>query len=80
MEELLDIDELCSKLKLNKSWVYQRTKNNSIPCVRFGKYLRFRLSDVVAYFEKGESNGEPNVPNDPDTERGGQPDERKSDF
>jgi len=61
MNDLITIEELCEELKLEKSWVYQRTRINKIPCIRFGKYLRFRLSDVVEYFEKGESNGESNL-------------------
>jgi excisionase family DNA binding protein len=65
--DLLTIEELCNKLNLNKSWIYQRTRNGMIPCIRFGKYLRFRLDDVVEYFEKGDNNVEPNIPNHPDT-------------
>jgi len=63
MDDLLTIEQLCEKLNLNKSWVYQRTRMQKIPCIRFGKYLRFRLSDVVEYFEKGEQDGKPNLSN-----------------
>ena len=66
MDDLLTIEELCSKLNLNKSWVYQRTRTGQIPCIRFGKYLRFRLADVVEYYEKGEQYGESNVSNNLD--------------
>ena len=63
-DDLLTIEALCIKLNLNKSWIYQRTRTNEIPCIRFGKYLRFRLSDVIEYFERGEQDGKPNVPDD----------------
>ena len=55
-EELLDVDELSARLKIKKSWIYAKTKlrggDNLIPCLRMGRYCRFRLSEVIAWLEK----------------------------
>jgi hypothetical protein len=44
--ELIDAGELASRLKVPESWVRSRTrartpKAKRIPCVRFGRYVRF---------------------------------------
>ena len=52
--ELLTVDELAEFLKTPKSWVYARTREigpNAMPRVRVGKYLRFHLTDVLAWLE-----------------------------
>lgn len=51
----LTISEMADTLKVPKSWLYSRTRETgpeSIPRVRVGKYLRFRLEDVIAWIEK----------------------------
>lgn len=61
-KELLTITELAEKLKVRKSWVYSRTRErepHSIPRVKVGKYLRFRLEDVIAWIEN-KQHGEIN--------------------
>lgn len=43
--ELIDSEELAKRLNLPVSWVRSHTRNRTadeIPCVRFGKYVRFR--------------------------------------
>ncbi len=53
-QELLTIDELAEKLKLPKSWLYSRTREigpNAIPRLKIGKYLRFRMEEVMAWIE-----------------------------
>jgi len=54
-QELLTVDELAKFLKTAKSWVYSRTREtgpDAMPRVKCGKYLRFRLDDVLAWLEK----------------------------
>ena len=49
-EPLLDVEELGEELKVNKSWVYSKTRETgpgAIPRIKVGKYLRFRLSEVL---------------------------------
>lgn len=55
VEPLLTPDELSAKLKVHKSWVYGKTRvtgANSIPRLKAGKYLRFRLDDVIKWLEE----------------------------
>jgi excisionase family DNA binding protein len=59
-KELLTISELADRLKVQKSWLYSRTRErgpNSIPKVMVGKYLRFRLGDVIAWIEDKQHGG-----------------------
>jgi excisionase family DNA binding protein len=46
-EELLSADELASKLKVPVSWVYEQSRTGRIPTHRIGKYVRFKLSEVI---------------------------------
>jgi excisionase family DNA binding protein len=45
-DELLDVNGLSTYLGVRASWVYKQTKENSIPFVKMGKYLRFRRSAI----------------------------------
>ena len=54
-QTLITIDELSSKLKVPKSWVYSRTREigpGSIPTIRVGKYLRFVESEVMEWLKE----------------------------
>ncbi len=56
-DDLLTPIELAKQLKVQLSWVYNQTRpgyEGNIPCVRVGKYLRFRLADVIAWLDKGD--------------------------
>lgn len=57
--ELLTIDEMASRLKVKKSWLYFRsmqTGEGAIPRVKIGKYLRFNPEEVMKWIER--QNGE----------------------
>jgi len=45
-EIILDVEGLASYLKVNKSWVYERTHLNEIPYYKVGKFPRFRKKDI----------------------------------
>ncbi len=52
---LLSADELAKALNVPKSWIYSRTRetgSNSIPKLMVGKYIRFRLPDVMDWLEQ----------------------------
>jgi len=54
-QELLTVEELAKFLKTAKSWVYSRSRvtgPGAMPRVKCGKYLRFRLEDVLAWLER----------------------------
>jgi hypothetical protein len=52
---LLTPQELAAALKIPVSRVYQESRKrgpDAIPCVRLGKYVRFRLPHVLEWFER----------------------------
>jgi excisionase family DNA binding protein len=54
-EQLITTRELAKQLKTPLSWVYSRTRQrgpDSIPKIQCGKYLRFRLSEVLEWLKK----------------------------
>jgi excisionase family DNA binding protein len=54
-EQFETIDELAEILKVPKSWLYSKTREtgpDAIPRLKIGKYIRFRLPDVMAWLEK----------------------------
>jgi excisionase family DNA binding protein len=59
--EILTAEELAARWKVERSWVYAKTRSGEIPKVPLpGRYYRYRL-DVVEAFERGEldsTNGE----------------------
>ena len=44
--ELFTVEELAERLKVPKSWIYERTRLNAIPFRRLGKYVRFSEKDI----------------------------------
>ncbi len=59
--DILTADEVASLLKISKRQVYELTKERTqsgdireypLPCVRLGKLVRFRRSDVEEWIEK----------------------------
>ena len=54
-DDFLTIDELAEKLKVKKSWLYGRTREqgeDAIPKIRCGKYLRFSERAVMRWLIK----------------------------
>ncbi len=51
--KLATIDETAIFLNVPKSWLYDRTRRNEIPCVRLGKYVRFDLDEIAAWARSG---------------------------
>lgn len=58
MEENLELmtgEEICQRLKIRKSFLYapiRRKGKDPIPCIRVGKYLRYRLPDVNEWIKR----------------------------
>lgn len=53
--ELLTVEEVAALLKVDKSWVYARTRRRGserLPHVKLGKYLRFDEKSIHAYLER----------------------------
>lgn len=55
IDGLLTIEELASRLKVPKSWLYIRTRQSgpgAIPKIKVGKYLRFNPEAVSDWLTK----------------------------
>lgn len=46
-EPFVTVDEVARILGVKRSWVYEKSAAGVIPCLRAGRYLRFRISDVL---------------------------------
>jgi excisionase family DNA binding protein len=60
MSELLTIQEMAKRLKVPVSWLYARTRQSgpgTIPRIKVGKYLRFRIDEVMEWLLK-QNEGE----------------------
>jgi excisionase family DNA binding protein len=56
--DLLTPEELASRLKVKKSWVYEKLRQrgpNPLPYFRMGRYLRFNWPAVAAWIESTAS-------------------------
>jgi len=54
-DELLTIQEAAEILTVPDSWLYAATKRGTFPCVRIGRYVRIRRSDVQGWIASGGS-------------------------
>jgi len=56
---LLTVDDLAKQLRVKPSWIYgetRKTGKGSIPRIRVGKYLRFRLEEVMDWLKTHQEN------------------------
>ena len=51
IEPLLSVKELARALNVPVSWVYSGTRTGRLPHLKLGKYVRFRLGEVLATLE-----------------------------
>ena len=52
--DLLTRAELAERLKVPKSWIYEKTRLRSrdpLPVLRIGKYMRFHWPDIVTWLQ-----------------------------
>ena len=40
------VEELAARLKVCRTWIYERTRKNEIPHIRCGRYIRFEPEKV----------------------------------
>lgn len=58
-EPLCDSSELATAFRIPKSWVDQAARDGRIPCVRVGRRVRFRRSEVEPALTKEQSKRGP---------------------
>ena len=52
LEELLTPEEVSEKLKVKLSTIYHWGQRRTIPSVKIGKHLRFRIRDIDRWIKK----------------------------
>ena len=58
--DLLTLDELSQRLRVQPSWLYRRTREtgpDAIPRIKVGKYLRFDFEAVMEWLQKQNARG-----------------------
>jgi excisionase family DNA binding protein len=50
--DLLMPDDVCTLLKVKKSWLYDEVEAGRLDAIRLGKQLRFRPSDLARYLDE----------------------------
>jgi excisionase family DNA binding protein len=53
----LTIDEAAALIRVPKSWLYERTRTNTIPHLKLGKYLRFDQDELVTWSRQFRRDG-----------------------
>lgn len=56
VEKLVNVREMARILDVPVSWLYERTRLGTIPCIRIGKYVRFDPLEVLTFFRKQKPN------------------------
>jgi len=56
LEDLLTLGQLCELLQVPKSWGYRQVREQSIPFVKLGKYLRFHRPSVEKWLAESQGN------------------------
>jgi excisionase family DNA binding protein len=49
--DLLTPDDVCTLLKVKKSWLYDTVESGALEAIRLGKQLRFRPSSLARYLD-----------------------------
>lgn len=52
-EPLLTVHEVARLLRVRERWLYDATRRGDFPCVRVGRYLRFRRDEVERWIRDG---------------------------
>jgi excisionase family DNA binding protein len=57
MTRLLTVEEVAERLGVRKQWVWAQARSGRIPCVRLGRYRRFREDTLEAWIRSLEAGG-----------------------
>lgn len=52
--QLVDADALAALFNVPQSQIYEQTRQKRIPCVRFGRYVRFDVAAVLTALASGQ--------------------------
>jgi excisionase family DNA binding protein len=52
-EPLVTVAGIARLLGVPRSFIYEKTARGEIPCIKVGRYNRYRVSDVLRALERG---------------------------
>jgi excisionase family DNA binding protein len=58
LDKLLTVKELCEWLSVEPVWVYRQTREDTIPYIKVGKYLRFSKPAIEKYIKENTNQPE----------------------
>lgn len=53
----LTIEEAATLIRVPKSWLYERTRTNTVPHIKLGKYLRFDRQELLTWARQFRRDG-----------------------
>jgi excisionase family DNA binding protein len=53
----LNVDEAAALIGVKKSWLYERTRTNTVPHLKIGKYLRFDRDELTTWLAQFRRDG-----------------------
>ena len=56
-DRLLTAEEVAALLSVPTRWVREHTRSGTLPHVRLGRYVRYRLSAILEWVEQQEQGG-----------------------
>jgi excisionase family DNA binding protein len=51
-EPFVSVEEVARVLGVPRSWVYEKSARGEIPCLKAGRYNRYRVSEVIEALER----------------------------
>jgi excisionase family DNA binding protein len=54
--ELMTADELARALRVNTAWIYTQTRNDRIPHITLGRYVRYRRATILDWLQENEGS------------------------
>jgi excisionase family DNA binding protein len=54
--ELMTADELARALRVSTAWIYTQTRNDSIPHITLGRYVRYRRATILGWLRENEGS------------------------
>jgi excisionase family DNA binding protein len=53
----LTIEEAATLIRVPKSWLYERTRTNTVPHIKLGKYVRFDRQELLNWVQRFRRDG-----------------------
>jgi len=53
----LTIEEAATLIRVPKSWLYERTRTNTVPHIKLGKYVRFDRLELLDWARRFRRDG-----------------------